>query len=304
MFRNNRDTKVFEEMYLLEPSSPRILGPLTLICLITLIFIIFPQSTFAFHAEVLPRKIAPGDVFLIKVSGIRTSRGLKASLRGKKFSFSRYGRGSFVAIGAADIETKPGVHVIKLKVGTNKVKLKLWVRKGSFPEQELTLPEDKVFLKPEDLERVKKENEKLDNIFDTITKKLWEGGFIVPLNNGITTVFGTKRIMNGKWISMHRGIDMKGDSGEEVRAANDGRVVLEDGLFFGGNTIIIDHGQGIYTVYMHLSAFNVSSGDVVSKGDIIGFVGSSGRATGPHLHFGAKVLEMSVNPVSLFNLKL
>jgi len=261
-------------------------------------------SAFAFHAEVLPGRIAPGDVFLIKVTGIRTSRGLQASLGGKKFSFSRYGRGSFVAIGAADIETKPGIHVIRLEMGRNKAKLKLRVRKGAFPEQELTLPEDKVFLKPEDLERVKKENERLDNIFDTISEKLWEGDFIPPLDTGITTVFGTKRIMNGKWTSVHRGIDMKGDAGEEVLASNDGKVVLEDDLFFGGNTIILDHGQGIYTVYMHLSAFSVDPGDVVSKGDTIGFVGSSGRATGPHLHFGVKVREVSVNPVSLFELKL
>jgi murein DD-endopeptidase MepM/ murein hydrolase activator NlpD len=273
--------------------------------LIALPNLFFPGiPVYAFHAEVLPRKINPGDVFLIKVSGIRTSGAPHASLSGEEFSFSRCGRGSFVAIGAADIETKPGVHAIRLKVGKKKRKLKLWIRKASFPEQELTLPEDKVFLKPEDLDKVKKEDERLEDIFETISRKYWKGDFIPPLNNAIATSFGTKRIMNGKWISVHRGIDIEGDAGEEVRASNDGRVVLEEELFFGGNTIILDHGQGIYTVYMHLSEFKVNSGDVVSKGDIIGLVGSTGRATGPHLHFGAKVQEMSVNPVSLFKLKL
>ena len=257
----------------------------------------------AFHAKVLPRKISPGDVFLIRVSGIRTSGMPHASLGGKEFSFSRCGRHCFVAIGATDIETKPGAHTIILKLGKRKGKLKLRVRKASFPEQELTLPDDKVFPKPEDLDRVKKENERLEGIFETTSKKLWGGDFIPPLNNAITTAFGTKRIMNGKWISVHKGIDMKGDAGEEVRASNDGRVVLEEELFFGGNTIILDHGQGIYTIYMHLSKFNVISGDAVSKGDVIGFVGSSGRATGPHLHFGSKVREISVNPVSLFDLR-
>jgi hemin uptake protein HemP len=257
----------------------------------------------AFHANILPRKISPGDVFLIKVSGLKTSGMPHASLGGKEFSFSRCRRGSFVAIGAADIETKPGVHIIRVKVGKRKGKLKLMVRKASFPEQKLTLPDDKVFLKPEDLDRVKKENKRLDNIFETTSKKLWQGDFVPPLNNEITSVFGARRVMNGKWISVHRGIDMKGDAGEEVRASNDGRIVLEEDLFFGGNTIILDHGQGIYTIYMHLSKFNASSADIVSKGDVIGFVGSSGRASGPHLHFGAKVQEMSVNPVSLFDLR-
>jgi murein DD-endopeptidase MepM/ murein hydrolase activator NlpD len=275
-----------------------------IVCLIAVLFISFPQNIYAFHAEVLPRKINPGDVFLIKVSGLRRSIVPHSSLNGEKFPFSRYGRGSFVAIGAADIETKPGVYIIKLKVGKKRAKLKLRVRRASFPESELTLSEDKVFLKPEDLERVKKENERLEDIFDTISCKYWEGDFVPPIDSPITTAFGTRRIMNGKWTSVHRGIDLKGNTGEEVRASNDGRVVLEEGLFFGGNTIILDHGQGIYTVYMHLSEFRVNCGDVVSKGDIIGLVGSSGRATGPHLHFGAKVQEMSVNPVSLFKLKL
>jgi murein DD-endopeptidase MepM/ murein hydrolase activator NlpD len=79
---------------------------------------------------------------------------------------------------------------------------------------------------------------------------------------------------------------------------------LAEELFFGGNTVILDHGQGIYTIYMHLSKFNVSPGDTVSKGDVIGLVGSTGRATGPHLHFGAKVTGINVNPASLINLKL
>lgn len=264
----------------------------------------FSIPVYAFHAKVSPGKINPGDVFLIKVSGIKTSGVPHASLNGKEFSFSGCGRASFVAIGAADIETTPGVHTIKLGVGKKKRKLKLRVRKARFPERELTLPEDKVFLKPDDLDRVKKENERLEDIFETISKRRWEGEFISPLNNAIATAFGTKRIMNGKWISVHRGVDIKGDAGEEVMASNDGRVVLEEELFFGGNTIILDHGQGIYTVYMHLSEFNVNSGDIISKGDIIGSVGSSGRATGPHLHFGVKVQDMSVNPVSLFKLKL
>jgi len=99
-------------------------------------------------------------------------------------------------------------------------------------------------------------------------------------------------------------VDIRGKEGDRVAASNRGRVVLAEELFFGGNTVILDHGQGIFTIYMHLSSFNVKPDDLVSTGDVIGSVGSSGRSSGPHLHFGVKVLGISVNPVSFAKLRL
>ena len=89
---------------------------------------------------------------------------------------------------------------------------------------------------------------------------MWDGGFLSPLEHDVSTVFGTKRIMNGTWTSIHRGMDIRGKEGDDVMASNNGKVVLAEELFFGGNTIILDHGQGIYTIYMHLSKFNVNAG--------------------------------------------
>jgi len=152
--------------------------------------------------------------------------------------------------------------------------------------------------------RAKREDKRLKSICQIVSERLWEGKFILPLENDISTVFGTKRIINQKMISIHRGVDLKGQEGEEVKASNSGRAVLAEELFFGGNTIILDHGQGIYTIYMHLSKFNVKPEDIILKGDIIGFVGSSGRSTGPHLHFGVKVMDINTNPVSLAKLNL
>jgi murein DD-endopeptidase MepM/ murein hydrolase activator NlpD len=125
---------------------------------------------------------------------------------------------------------------------------------------------------------------------------------MLPLENETSTLFGTKRILNKKRVSVHKGLDIKWE--EEVKASNSGRVVLAEELFFGGNTIILDHGQGIYTIYMHLSEFNITPEDIISKGDVIGLVGSSGRSTGPHLHFGVKVLNINTNPISLVKLNL
>jgi len=99
-------------------------------------------------------------------------------------------------------------------------------------------------------------------------------------------------------------MDYRGQLGTPVRALNAGTVVLRDDLFFGGNTLIIDHGMGLYSIYMHLSEFQVADDEKVSKGQIIGLVGMSGRATGPHLHLGVKLEGININPEALFKLRL
>lgn len=277
-------------------------------------FLVFSVSVFfifftytpadAFQADVLPYEISPGEAFIIKVTGAKTSRLPSALLAGKKFYFSSCGKGCFVAIGAVEMKTKPGVYTIRVKIGKKRRNLNLIVKHTRFQTIKLDLPDDKVFLSPENLRRVKREDRRLKSTCRMVSDRLWEGSFILPLENDISTEFGTKRIINNKRISVHKGVDIKGQEGEEVKASNNGRVVLAEELFFGGNTIILDHGQGIYTIYTHLSKFNVEPRYVVSKGEIIGFVGSSGRSTGPHLHFGVRVLNINTNPVSFVELDL
>ncbi len=276
---------------------------LVLLISVFLVFFIYASAD-AFQIDVLPDEISPGEAFVIKVTGAKTSRLPTASLAKKKFYFGTCGEGCFNAIGAVGIKVKPGTYTIKLKIGKEKKNLNLVVKHTSFPVLRLTLPKDKVFLSPDDLARAKREDKILKSIFQIVSERLWEGNFILPIENDISTIFGTKRIINQKMISIHRGVDIRGQEGEEVKASNSGRVVLAEELFFGGNTIILDHGQGIYTAYMHLSEFKVKSEDIILKGGIIGFVGSSGRSTGPHLHFGVKVQNINTNPVSLVKLNL
>lgn len=241
---------------------------------------------------------------MIKISGLKTECEPTASSEREDYSFSSCGEGCYVAIGAVDIKTKPGRYTVKVKIGEKGKNLNMVVMKKRFPKVKICLPDEKVILSPEDLNRVEGENERLGEIFKTVSDRMWDGGFILPLENSISTVFGTNRLMNGKLTSVHKGVDIKGKEGEEIHASNSGRVVFEDELFFGGKSVILDHGQGIYTVYMHLSKFMAKYGDDVSKGEVIGYVGSTGRATGPHLHFGAKVMNINTNPVSLMKLEL
>ena len=272
--------------------------------ILTPIILFGHNQSFAFHAEVLPPEVMQGDAFVIKVTGLGNSGIPDAFLMGRRLYFNKCGEDCFIALGAIGLEKKPGVYTVEIKDGEKTKKLNLTLKRPSFPVIRMTLPEKKVFLKPEDLARAEREDERLAQLWHVESDKLWVGKFIMPVENDILTAFGAKRIINKKKISIHKGIDIRGEEGVEVRASNKGLVVLAEELFFGGNTLILDHGQGIYTIYMHLSGFNVRPGDIVSKSDIICFVGSSGRASGPHLHFGVKILNTNANPLSFVKLML
>lgn len=266
--------------------------------------LLFAAPIHAFKVQAEPSTILPGDAFLVKVSGLSETILPEASFSGRKLSFASCGDGCSFAIAATDSKTKPGKHMIDVTVGSNKRRLHVTVLRHAFPVIKLTLPSGKVTLSERDMQRAEREDKLLKSFWSLQSEKAWQGGFSLPLDNEISTQYGVKRIINKKKESIHGGIDIRGKEGEDVRAANSGKVVLAEELFFGGNTLLLDHGMGIYTVYMHLSGFNRIVGESVSKGDIIGFVGSTGRSTGPHLHFGIKAQQLSVNPVSFAKLKL
>lgn len=267
-----------------------------------ILILLSAAHAYAFQAEVRPSEIKQGDAFVIRVTGALEKP--YGSLSDKPLHFNKSGDGCYIAFGAVDMEALPGEYAIRLRIVEDRRELNLRVRKGSFETISLTLPEDKVSLSHENLKRAEVEAEKLMALWQATSDRLWEGNFIMPLENAMSTPFGAKRIINKKKKSLHRGLDIKGREGESVKSSNTGRIILAEDLFFGGNTVIIDHGQGIFTIYMHLSGFNARSGDIVTKGDIIGYVGSSGRASGPHLHFGVRVFDVSANPISFLMLPL
>lgn len=268
------------------------------------LFLIFLSApALAFEAEVIPRSIRPGDPFLVKVFSNPTSPA--AVLNGRELLFSSCGKGCYLALGALGVDARPGKYEIAVAVGSERKSLALEVLKTEFPVQRLTLPEDKVFLSPEDQGRAQMEAMAFEKIWKTVTpEKRWEGSFIMPLGKDFSTGFGVNRIMNEKKTSVHRGLDIRGSEGEEIQAANTGRVVLAGDTFYGGNTVVIDHGLGVYTVYMHLSGFNVKDKEYIAKGSVVGYVGMTGRATGPHLHYGVKINTVTANPVSVSKLPL
>jgi Peptidase family M23 len=178
------------------------------------------------------------------------------------------------------------------------------VKVGKFATERLKVAPNFVEPNPEQLAKAEEDRKKLREIFATITpEKLWQGRFRIPLD-GITTGgnFGHRRVLNGTPSSPHTGVDFPSPNGTPVHAAQSGRVVLAEELYFSGNTVIIDHGLGVYTLYGHFSEIDVKPGDTVDPGEVIGKVGATGRVTGPHLHWGLTVNHARVNALSIVSL--
>jgi murein DD-endopeptidase MepM/ murein hydrolase activator NlpD len=178
------------------------------------------------------------------------------------------------------------------------------VEKADFGIQELSLPSSMVHLDEKTLERVNKEERRLNSLFRAFREeRLWRGAFIQPVEGELSSAFGLSRILNGQLRSPHTGIDLGAEEGTPVLASNSGIVVLVETLFFSGKSVILDHGWGIYSMYFHLSEVLVKEGDRVDQGAILGRVGSTGRSTGPHLHWGIRMNGARVDPFSLLKIK-
>jgi murein DD-endopeptidase MepM/ murein hydrolase activator NlpD len=177
------------------------------------------------------------------------------------------------------------------------------VRTGKFPTEHLTVEKQFVQPDPEQQKRAEDDSKKMRAIYDTVTpERLWKGAFRVPLK-GVETGgnFGRRRVLNGVARSPHAGVDFPAPTGTPVLAPQAGKVVLAEDLYYSGNTIVIDHGFGIYTLYAHLSQFVAHAGDSVEAGTEIGKVGATGRVTGPHLHWGLTIDHARVNALQIVN---
>lgn len=152
-------------------------------------------------------------------------------------------------------------------------------------------------------ERVKKEYERAMKIYNSSSPELyWDEDFIYPLNSKITSNFGTKRVYNGELKSYHGGTDFQAKDNTPIIASNSGIIKISKNRFYSGNSIVIDHGQGVYSCYFHLSSMNFKVGDFIKKGQILGLSGSTGRITGPHLHFTFRIDGLQVDPLQAIEL--
>jgi murein DD-endopeptidase MepM/ murein hydrolase activator NlpD len=252
-----------------------------------------------------------GSLLLVELKGARPLTEVKGDWGGRSVPFWREDGRETTHAGllGVDLEKAPGRYELKVtaqRAAGEKIvcSANITVRAGKFATERLKVGKEFVEPNPEQVKRANEERDRLREIFDRVTpERLWNGKFRVPLD-GVTagSNFGKRRILNGNPGSPHGGADFPGTTGTPVHAAQRGRVVLANELFFAGNAVVLDHGLGIYTFYGHLSEISAKVGDILEAGDVLGMVGATGRVTGPHLHWGLTVERARVNPLQIVKL--
>src|SRR5713101_5788402 len=229
-----------------------------------------------------------GSLLVVEVKSAKPLAELRGDWGGRSVPFWQdAGRGRVQrGLVGVDLEKAAGTYELKVTGQTasgEKISCRAMVavRKGRFATESLHVENEFVEPNPEQIKRADEERQRLREIFDRVT---------------------SERLWNGKPGSPHGGVDFPAITGTPVHAAQRGRVALAEELFFSGNTVVVDHGLGIYTFYGHLSEIDVKVGDDLETGAVLGKVGATGRVTGPHLHWGLTVERARVNPLQIVRL--
>ena len=205
------------------------------------------------------------------------------------------------ALVGIDLEVKPGAYPVAIDADAGQhATYELIVKPKRFPTRRLTVDESFVNPPPSEQERIERDAKLLNDVWQApAAERLWTEPFVRPVEEPANSRFGTRSIFNGIPRNPHGGADFLSPSGTPIHAPNAGRIVVARNLYFSGNTVIIDHGLGLFSMLAHLSAMDVKEGDRVSAGQIVGRVGATGRVTGPHLHWAVRASGARVDPVSV-----
>ncbi len=250
-----------------------------------------------------------GEVLWIEIPVAEREVTAKGTLLKRHIPFFRMSDSTVAAMVGLDMQDPPGRHILDITLQSPKqnkhLKYSVVIKKEDYPVQHLKLPKNKVDLDAKTLKRVRLEQKEMGAAFRHAgTPLLWDGAFLEPVKGTITGRFGSKRVINGQPRRPHSGEDIAAPRGTPVFAINDGKVVAAVDHFFSGKGVVIDHGLGLFSMYFHLSAITVQEGQTLHKGDTLGKVGATGRATGPHLHWGIRLNGAKVNPYALTTLPL
>ncbi len=263
------------------------------------------KAQVSLHVE--PNPIPVGDLALVTLTTSQNDRLMDVEFMNKHIPYYPLGKNKYWFFLVAGLKTEPGRYPLHVKIDqtdrTVTAATTIYVEYRSFPMQNLTLPKNMVNLKGRILRRVLTDERVIERTVSKVHKKiLWIPPFIWPVKGKIISAFGLKRILDGEPRSQHRGVDLEAPYGTPVKAANCGKIALIRNCYLSGRTVIIDHGGGLYTLYAHLSRVYVRQGDYIDRGQTIGLSGQSGRATGPHLHWGISYLGIRIDPQAFMSI--
>ena len=254
------------------------------------------------------RALGPGEAVLLTIEAPEALVAVDGRAFGRPLAaFPGDAPGRWQALVGIDVETAAGSYLVTIDARTAGGALmsgthRLVVAARTFGVRRLTVAPE--FLTPpaSALARIEREQKTLGSLLAQATARpFWHGPFVRPVDGEPVSNFGLQSIFNGRPPTRHRGADFAGRSGDAVRAPNAGRVVLADDLYFSGNTVVLDHGCGLFSLLAHLSRIDVKVGDEVASGVAVGAVGATGRVTGPHLHWTVRIGAAAVDPLSLMD---
>jgi len=265
------------------------------ICRFGLFVLAFPVLA---HASLPQSSSVPGGVAVIPLGSVSTGAGVPQTWFGEQPVLVTSDHDQWYAVVGLALDVKPGPHELRVQIGGETKTRDFVVKKKKYPVQRITIKDkSKVQLSPEDEARAEREIGVILNL-----KHFWRDApdtdlaFVLPAEGELSSHFGLRRFFNGEPRSAHAGIDVAVPRGTPVKASAQGKVLAVDDYFFNGKTIFIDHGNGLITMYCHLDRIDVNAGETVSKGQLIGLSGMTGRATGPHLHWSVVLNGAMVDP--------
>jgi murein DD-endopeptidase MepM/ murein hydrolase activator NlpD len=265
--------------------------------------------------EVPMQPVVEGGVFFVTVHAPEKAKNVEAFFNDRVIEFYPDGKETFTGLVGVEIGAKEGKSEMLVKIRldereTIQKKVEIEIKKGTFEKEDIVVEDKRV--KPET--EAQKRKITLDNAFlnkmyaQSVHEKLWNPPLAMPIESVITAPFGTSRLYKGRKnkkiqkTGFHRGTDLKAAMRTPIKAPLAGKVVASRYLYYTGNTVILDHGYGFFSIYGHMNSLSVKEKTVVAKGALLGLSGATGRAAGPHLHWGMKIHGALVNPMLVIEL--
>jgi murein DD-endopeptidase MepM/ murein hydrolase activator NlpD len=250
------------------------------------------------------RAMQPGELVVLTIDVPASAKAVAVTAFGRAIPAAQLDVQQWRALVGLDLDLKPGSYAVVVTARTPAGPLSsremLTVGAKQFPTRTLKVNPAFVEPPPGELERIARENARLRTMWASSSPRaLWTGAFIRPVTDAANSRFGSRSIFNGKKSGPHTGADFLSGAGTPIKAPNAGVVVLAENLYFSGNTVVIDHGLGLFSLFAHLSAFEVHEGQTVATNDLLGLVGATGRVTGPHLHWAIRASGARIDPLSL-----